>query len=58
MCFPKKFAESLGIIILKNICESLLVNPLQKEAPEQVLSSDFCDLFKNTYFVEDLCGLS
>ena len=27
---------------------------LQKETPAQVFSSEFCEFFKNTYFVEHL----
>ena len=40
--------------ILKNICEHLLLNFILKETPTQVFSCEFCELFKNTYFVEDL----
>ena len=44
----------LGTIILKNICECLLLNFIYKETPTQVFSHKFCKFFKNTYFVEDL----
>ena len=43
----------LGTIILKNICECLLLNFIYKETPTQVFSHKFCKFFKNTYFVED-----
>ena len=41
-------------IILKNILVHLLLNFISKETPAQVFSREFCELFKNTYFVEDL----
>ena len=47
-------ANSLRTIILKNICERLLLNFIQKETPTQVFSCEFCELIKNTYFVEGL----
>ena len=46
--FPVKFAN-----ILKNIWECLLVNFTYKETLKYVLSFEFCDLFRNTYFVDD-----
>ena len=46
--------NSLRTIILKNICERLLLNFIQKETPTQVFSCEFCELIKNTYFVEGL----
>ena len=48
-CFPVKFA-----IFLNNICEWLLVNFIWKETPTQAVSFEFCELFRNTYFVDDL----
>ena len=54
MCFLVKFANFLRAIILKNICERLVLNFILKGTPTQVLSCEFCELFKNTYFVEDL----
>ena len=47
-------ANSLRTIILKNMCERLLLNFIQKEAPTQVFSCEFCQLIKNTYFAEGL----
>ena len=47
-------ANSLRTIILKNICERLLLNFIQKETPTQVFSCEFCELIKNTYFAEGL----
>ena len=41
-------------MFLKNICERLLLNIIEKETRTQVLSREFCELFKNTYFLEDL----
>ena len=49
-----KFKNFLSTIILKNICERLLLNFIWKEIPKQVFSCEFCELFKNTYFVKDL----
>ena len=37
-----------------NICERLLLNIILKETGTQVLSCEFCELFKSTYFPEDL----
>ena len=44
----------LRTIILKNMCEGLFLNFVLKETPIQMFSCEFCELFKNTYFVEDL----
>ena len=49
-----EYANFLITSILKNICEHLLLNFILKETPTQVFSCEFCELFKNTYFVEDL----
>ena len=49
-----KFANFLRTIILKKLCERLLLNFILKETPTLVLSCEFCELVKNTYFVEDL----
>ena len=49
-----KFGYLLRTIILKNICERLLLNFIQKETPTQCFPREFCELVKNTYFVEDL----
>ena len=40
--------------VLKNICEGLLLKFIYKNPPRQMFSWEFCELFKNTYFVEDL----
>ena len=47
--FPVKFA-----VILKNIWECLLVDFIYKETPTQAFSFEFYELFRNTYFVDDL----
>ena len=53
-CFPMKFANCLRTNFLKNTCERLLLNLIWKETPAQAFSCEFCKLFKNNYFVEDL----
>ena len=50
---PVEFANFLRTIILKNICERLLLNFIWKETPTQVFSCKFSELFKNIYFAED-----
>ena len=52
--FPVKYAKNLGTIFLKCSSEHLLPNFILKETPTQVFSCKFCELFKNTYFVEGL----
>ena len=37
-----------------NICERLFLNIIEKETRTQVLSCEFCKLFKNTCFLEHL----
>ena len=49
-----KFTNFLRTIFLKNICERLLLNIIYIETRTQMLSCEFCELFKNTYFLEDL----
>ena len=49
-----KFTNFASTIILKNICERLLLNIIEKLTQTQVLSCEFCKLFKKTYFLEDL----
>ena len=49
-----KFTNFLRTIILMNICERLFLNIIEKETRTQVLSCEFCKLFKNTNFLEDL----
>ena len=39
---------------MKNICERLFLNFFKKETPTQVFCCEFCELFRNTYFVKDL----
>ena len=46
-----KFKSFLRTIILKNICERLLPNIVEKETQTQVLSCELYKLFKNTYFL-------
>ena len=41
-------------VILKNICECLLLKFIKNKTPTQVFSCKFCEIFKNTCFVEDL----
>ena len=41
-------AKSSRAPILKNIRERLLLNSSKTEAPTQLLSCEFCELFKNT----------
>ena len=41
-------------IILKNICERLLLKFISRETRTHVFSCEFRELFKSTYFVEDL----
>ena len=36
------------------MCEGLFLNFVLKETPIQMFSCEFCELFKNTYFAEDL----
>ena len=48
-CFPVRFA-----IILKKICACLLVNFIQRKTPKQAFVSEFCELFRNSYFVDNL----
>ena len=36
------------------MCEYLLLNFIYKEIPTQVFSDEYCELYQNTYFVEDL----
>ena len=52
--FSCEIYEILRTIILKNICERLLLSIIWIETRTQVLSCEFCELFKNTYFLEDL----
>ena len=47
MTVPKNFAKFTG----KHLCRSLFFN---KETPTQVFSCEICEIFKNTYFVENL----
>ena len=44
----------LKTVILKNICEMLLLNIISKDTRTQLLSCEFCELFKNIYFLEYL----
>ena len=53
-CFPVKFAKFLRTTILRNVCKRLFLNSIQKETPTQALSSEVCELLKNTCFVEHL----
>ena len=56
-CFPVKYAKFLRSPTLKNICEQskrLPLNFIKKETQTQVISCEFCEFFKNTYFVENL----
>ena len=54
----KNFAKSTG----KHLCQSLFFNKvagltcifIKKETLAQVSSSEFCEIFKNTFFIEDL----
>ena len=46
--------EFLRTLILMNLCERLLLNFTKKETSAQVFSCEFCEFFKNTYFVEHL----
>ena len=54
----KKFAKSIG----KNLCQSLFFNKvagltcifIKKETLAQVSSCEFREIFKNTFFIEDL----
>ena len=44
-------------ISLESTCVGVfnkVVGPQKKETPTQVFSCEFCELFRNTYFVEDL----
>ena len=43
-----KFAKFLRTTILKNVCDCL------QETPTQMFSGEFCELFKNIFFVEHL----
>ena len=58
-CVFKNFAKFTG----KHLCWSLFCNKnaglrpanfIKKDTPTQVLSSEFYEIFKNTYFVEHL----
>ena len=48
-CVPVKFA-----IILKKICACLLVNLFKERLQNRCFFSEFCELFRNSYFVHDL----
>ena len=43
-----KFTNFLRTIVLKNICERLVLN-IKKETRTQVLSCEFLKLFKNNF---------
>ena len=54
-CFPVKSAKLLKTCVLKNICvRLLLLRPLFPfySLPTQVFSSEYCEIFKNSFFIE------
>ena len=48
-----EICKLLRVIILKNICERVLLNFFKIDWTK-VFSCEFCELFKSTYFIEDL----
>ena len=51
----EKFANFTG----KHLCQSFFFNKsfIKKESLEQMFSCEFCQIFKNTFFIEDLSWL-
>ena len=49
----ENFAKFTG----KHLCQSLFFTEQKKKTLEQVFSCEFCEIFKNTFFIETYGGL-